>query len=103
MGSVMHVLFHGAIGMSNPMFYSITSQMATGSDQGRMLGILSFFKDMASVIGPKLATWLWSMGSEARTTSETREHPETWAAVFPAIIGTVCALAAATIMVFAWL
>merc|ERR1711964_110769 len=94
--SSMHVLFHGLLGASTPMFFSITSQLAGGSDQGKMLGILSFFKDLASVVAPKLAMWIWSMGTEARKTSET------WAAILPACVGTFCALAAATILMIAW-
>merc|ERR1712098_919494 len=89
LSSSLHVLFHGLMGTANPMLYSITSQSAGAGNQGKMLGVLSFFKDVASVATPKLGMWIWSWGTEARKLSAT------WAAILPACVGTFCAIAAA--------
>merc|ERR1712098_376714 len=96
LSSVLSVLFHGMVGTSYPMFYSITSQAAGSGDQGKMLGMLSFFKDLSSAVSPKLGEYLWSCGSEAR------KNGATWAAILPASVGTLFALAAATLLLVAW-
>jgi len=96
LSSAMTVLVHALVGISNPMYFSITSQAAGSGEQGKMIGILSFCKDLSTVAAYKLGQYLWSCGSDARDSGET------WAAILPALVGTVCTLAAATFLMIAY-